>query len=158
MWAYQVRAELEGLAAAIATPRLSKDQLNRLLHASAQFDAIVAELSLAEVNRQAASDERRRAWTAANDEFHETLLHAGENLELVQAVNALHLRFPRNLSLRAIGDSLGLAKKNANEHTMIRLAVEAGDSERARVEMRSHVLSSGELVGAWLDTRSSGSI
>lgn len=148
--AYTVRAELEGLAAALAADggmsELHRESLER---ANELFARAVAERS-----RPGASGELAEPdWIKANDIFHETIHHAAGNGRLIAIIRELHGGVPRNLTWLALSDNPELLAENVRQHERIHRALDDRDGETARSEMRRHVLGSGEAVSAWYRSR-----
>lgn len=144
---YRVRAELEGLAAELAATFATQPEIDRLRSAEAVFlKAVSDDPSTDEVDME----ERRRRWTSANDEFHDVILTASRNNMLPAALSWVHHQLPRNLTWSELGRDVRLMRRNAEQHTRIREAIEAGNGRAARAAITEHVLSSGELVLASL--------
>jgi DNA-binding GntR family transcriptional regulator len=142
---YFVRAELEGVAAELATELITDEQLARLREAAALFRSAVDHF----VKQSGSSDRPQLAeaeWPAANDLFHTVILESAGNLRLYETVRHLHLAVPRNLTWLALSQSSRLLSENVQEHDEILRAIEAREPARARQEMRKHVFRSGELV------------
>jgi DNA-binding GntR family transcriptional regulator len=156
--AYEVRAELEGLAAELATARIRDRELHALREAEAMFRHTIAELL----------DGRRRAktapasapsdgeWSRANDLFHRAIQDAAGNRRLVEVVEHLHRSFPRDLTWAALADSSVLLEQNVDEHHRILEAIERGDAEEARRQMIDHVRGAGELIARRFEQLESG--
>ena len=142
--AYDLRAELEGFAAELAADLVSQEQLDRLREAERLFERSVDEF--AALRRQGADREHpRRSWLAANDLFHEVVQEASHNELLAATIGSLHRAYPRNLTWGVL-DDLRLLQQNAEQHRLIREAIEAGDGASARRLMAAHVRRSGELI------------
>jgi DNA-binding GntR family transcriptional regulator len=144
--AYIVRAELEGLAAELATQQINDDDLRALRAAAELFRTCVEEF--APDNARKSQPDSEPYWSRANDEFHEVILAASGNDQLRKTVLQLHARFPRNLTWSAISRSSSLLRHNVSEHYAILAAIEAGDPVTARKAARSHVRRSGELIAS----------
>jgi DNA-binding GntR family transcriptional regulator len=148
--AYVVRAELEGLAAHIATGRLGADGLRQLGEAEALFETAAAGFALLE--RDARANENARAdWVQANNAFHETVQRAAGNERLVRAISDGHRTFPRSLTALPLIEEPALFANNIAEHQAVRRALINGDPDAARDAMRQHVLAAGELVAAFFE-------
>jgi len=153
--AYAVRAELEGLGAELAARRAGALDRSRLVQASRLFDAAARELT----ERGVSSVAGRRAWTDANDMFHEAVLTAAGNRRLTAIVTELHRSFPRSLTWGALHDEPSLVLENVIQHQRVRDAIERGDPEASRRWMSDHVRRAGELVADWFDrTRPAGTL
>jgi DNA-binding GntR family transcriptional regulator len=146
--AYEVRAELEALAAELAATRIRHDQLDRLQAVQAQFqEGLTRTVAAREAGDAHDSDaERAEVWGRANDEFHQTIQHASGNQVLLTTLAQLHQSFPRDLSRIVLAESTPLLRENVREHEAILEALHERDAERARELMRDHVRHAGRLV------------
>jgi DNA-binding GntR family transcriptional regulator len=148
--AYLVRAELEGVAAELASGLISVDQLRRLREAEALFERGVHQL----IQRRTSSnnpgrpskDAHKETWVTANDLFHDVVQEASCNERLRQVIGALHHTFPRNLTWSVLNNDLRLLQENVEHHSRIRAAIEHGDGVEARQMMVAHVKRSGDLI------------
>jgi len=143
--AYEVRAELEGLAAELAAGRISDRNLLRLREAQALFRESVATL-IARRARRPAPWRDESVWVRANDLFHQAILDAAANARLSDTIADLHRSFPRDLTWAALSQSSGLLEENVEQHEAILEAIEERDPAEARRRMIEHVRSAGELV------------
>jgi DNA-binding GntR family transcriptional regulator len=145
--AYEVRAELEGLAAELATRRISDRDLRRLREAEELFRSSVRTLV---ARRRRRSTEPRwedeSAWVKANDLFHQAILDAAANGRLSATIADLHRSFPRDLTWSALVGNSRLLEENVAQHAAILEAVERHDPGDARRRMVEHVRRAGELV------------
>jgi DNA-binding GntR family transcriptional regulator len=145
--AYVVRAELEGLAAELATGRISDRDLRRLREAEALFRRSVT--SLIARRRRGASEPRWEdgsTWVQANDLFHQAIFDAASNARLSAAIADIHRTFPRDLTWSALAGNSRLLEENVEQHAVILQAVERRDAAEARRLMVEHVRRAGELV------------
>ena len=150
--AYLVRGELEGLAAELATPLLTDDDLARLREAQELFRAsIESELEARRTGRPPAPWTAESDWERANNLFHKVIQEASGNRQLLAAIADLHRSFPRHLTWSALSRSSHLLSGNVEEHARILEAVEARDAAAARAAMAAHVRSAGELVAVLLE-------
>jgi len=146
--AYEVRAELEGLAAALASGRMRDEELYRLraaqglFHDSSERLRVWKEQSGVAPPPQRAHDE----WIRGNDVFHLVILEAAGNNRLAAMLADLHQSFPRDLTWIVLGESSHLLDENVAQHAAVLEAIERRDAEQARRRMVDHVLSAGELV------------
>jgi DNA-binding GntR family transcriptional regulator len=149
--AYQVRAELEGLAAELAAGSIVDRELEQLSEAQAVFreaaDGFLASKSQDHGDTAAA----RSQWQTANDLFHSVIHEAARNRRLQQTVKELHLRFPRNLTWAALQDDSRLIRENVSMHEAVLEAIASHHGGRGRDLMKQHVLRSGELLAAWFE-------
>jgi DNA-binding GntR family transcriptional regulator len=140
--AYEVRAELEGMAARRAAERISRAQLAELRRHN-------------EILREALdSGAATPATSAANDCFHTIITEAADNLWLSRMVTQINESFPRNVSSLVLADDERHRAENVRQHDAIIAALEAGDPESTRDVMHAHILSSSEHVTAWYERRS----
>jgi DNA-binding GntR family transcriptional regulator len=144
--AYQVRAELEGLAAELAAEAIVDRELDRLREAQGVF----REAADAFLAKPDAADARER-WQTANDLFHSVIHTASRNHRLQKTVEELHLRFPRNLTWAALQGDSRLMWENVSTHEAVLDAIAARDGVQARRLMKEHVLRSGELLADWFE-------
>jgi len=146
--AYEVRAELEGLAAALAAERIRDEELRRLRQAQALFhDASQRLRAWKHDGRGALPPPQAHAeWIRGNDLFHLVIQEAAGNQRLASTLADLHRSFPRDLTWIVLGESSHLLDENVSAHAAVLVAIEARDSETARRRMVEHVLSAGELV------------
>lgn len=146
--AYEVRAELEALAASRAVNRISREDIATLRTANQEmYDRSVAE---SEPDHTSAPDTRRE-----NDLFHDTIASVSANARLARAIEEINETFPRNVSAQLLVHDARHREENYHEHARIIEALERGDADAAREEMRDHVLKAGEQLARWYERRSS---
>lgn len=146
--AYQVRAELEGLAASLAADHISRADVAMLRAAN----KTMYERSVEESEKQSdPTDGSRRE----NDLFHHTIAHLSGNSRLSRSIDEINETFPRNVSAQLLLTDTRHRDANYEEHERILDALERGDGEAARSEMREHVLKAGEQLARWYERRSS---
>jgi DNA-binding GntR family transcriptional regulator len=147
--AYEVRADLEGLAAELASTRIRDEELRRLHELQELFWQAAAAL-VAWRRRRDGDDEppqqARADWMRGNDLFHVAIHEASGNDRLRAMLSDLHGSFPRNLTWIVLGESSRLLEENVAQHGAILEAIEARDPSGARRLMKSHVLFAEELV------------
>jgi DNA-binding GntR family transcriptional regulator len=145
--AYAVRAELEGLAAEVATRRIQQAQIERLHRAQAEFRDSLGRMRNGTRNgRRRLSERDIEVWGSANDEFHQVIQDAAGNEVLDATLRHLHRSFPRGLSRLVLRESTSLLEANVAEHEAVLDAIERNDSAAARALMRQHVIRAGALV------------
>jgi DNA-binding GntR family transcriptional regulator len=145
--AYLVRAELEGLAVELATPRMDKQSLVELRSAEQEFRSAVRALPrLGGGSEEGGFELADRAWVHANDMFHEVILRAAGNERLHRTITDLHLSFPRRLTWAALSERPELLGENIEEHRRVLRAIERQEPGSARIHMMYHVQRAGELV------------
>lgn len=146
--AYEVRAELEALAARRAVTRITQGELDELRRANREmYDHSTAQ-SRGEMH--AAPDK-----VPANDVFHTLIASIASNGRLARVVNEINETFPRNVSRQLIVTDERHREENFREHDRVVEALAAGDADRAAEEMRSHVVKAGEELAHWYERRSS---
>ena len=123
--AYQVRAELEGLAAELAAEAIVDRELDRLREAQGVF----REAADAFLAKPDAADARER-WQTANDLFHSVIHAASRNRRLAKTVEELHLRFPRNLTWAALQGDSRLMWENVSTHEAVLEAIAPATARR----------------------------
>jgi DNA-binding GntR family transcriptional regulator len=146
--AYEVRAELEGLAAELAAQRVHQEQLDGLHETQAQFREALTRMmrSRSGGGSRAVADEEIERWRHANDRFHLQIQDAAANDVLVGMLAHLHRSFPRDLTRTVLGESATLLAENVHEHEVILEAIEGRDAAEARQLMVRHVRHAGALV------------
>lgn len=146
--AYEVRAELEGLAAELAARHIDDAQLRRLRDAERLFRHSIESL-LAQRRSDPESEpswEDDTGWVRANDLFHQAVQDAAGNRRLLATIADLHRTFPRSLTWSALSESSRLLQENVEQHHGILEAIERHDAAAARRLMSGHVRRAGELV------------
>jgi DNA-binding GntR family transcriptional regulator len=144
--AYEVRAELEALAAELAATRIRHDELDRLNEAQEQFREGLARTVEVRERGGDGDDDQAVRWGRANDQFHQVIQGAAGNDVLLAQLEHLHHSFPRDLSKIVLSESTPLLRANVLEHEEIVAALERRDGTAARELMRRHVRHAGELV------------
>jgi len=155
--AYEVRSELEGLAAEFAASRISDGELHRLREAQALFRHSVASLIARRAERASPEPAHTAAhdeWIAANDSFHLAIQEAAGNLRLRLTLAELHQSFPRDLTWIVLSENARLLEENVAQHEAILAAIERHDPVVARRLMIDHVLTAGRLVTRRFEERS----
>ena len=145
--AYEVRAELEGLAAELAAERIQQAQVDGLHQAQSEFRETLARMM--RVRSDGAGvvpDEEIERWRHANDRFHQLIQDAAANDVLVATLVHLHRSFPRDLTRIVLGESATLLAENVHEHEGILEAIEHRNAAAARKRMIKHVRHAGALV------------
>ncbi|MFG2171900.1 GntR family transcriptional regulator [Streptomyces niveus] len=143
--AYEVRAELEGLACVRAVRAITADVLRELREAN--------ETVRASSGRPAPEDGASPS-TSANDCFH-TLIHTtAGNERLARAIKDINEAFPRNISALVLRDNPRHREDNLREHERIVEALADEDADEARSQMKAHVINAGEQLARWYEQRS----
>jgi len=143
--AYEVRAELEGLACERAVRMITAEVLEDL--------SATNELLRREPGRAAAKPPTE-ASSGANDHFHTLIHQVAENERLARVIKEINEAFPRNVSALVLQDNPRHRDDNHAEHERIIAALAAGDGQLARREMQAHVISAGEQLARWYERRS----
>lgn len=146
--AYEVRAELEGLAAARAATRISEEQLDRMRAAN---DMMRKAAERPPAKARASSPPPT---TTANDTLHTIVLEASRNHRLAQVISQINHSFPRNVLWLVLRDDPPSRARNVREHDATIAALEARDGSAARLAMIEHVLLAGEQLARWYEERS----
>jgi DNA-binding GntR family transcriptional regulator len=147
--AYEVRAELEGLAAALASSRIRDDELRRLRDAQNMFEGSSERLRAWKEREHGVPPPPAQAhaeWISGNDLFHLVIQEAAGNERLHAMLADLHQSFPRDLTWIVLGESSHLLEENVAQHAAVLAAIEVRDAETARQRMIDHVLRAGGLV------------
>jgi DNA-binding GntR family transcriptional regulator len=148
--AFMARAELEGLATELATPRMTDADLAALEQAERRFS--VATRALVEMSHAGRQDlELAREWLLANHAFHDVVYEAAQVPLIERMAKAARRTFLVKPVWATGADLDELYVKNDRQHRAIREAIVARSPEGARVLAREHVLSSGRLLEAILD-------
>ncbi len=153
--AYEVRAELEGLAAELAARGINDRELQRLREAEKLFRGSVRPL-VAAAEKRRWDDES--SWVRANDLFHQAILDAAGNQRLSAMIAELHQSFPRGLTWAALSGSSRLLEENVAQHAAVLAAIEHHDPAEARRRMVEHVRSAGELVSRYFEEAGAGAV
>ncbi|MEJ3742875.1 GntR family transcriptional regulator [Actinomycetes bacterium KLBMP 9797] len=138
--AYEVRAELEGLACVRAVDRITRDVLDELRDTN-------------ELLRPGDAPPNPSSH-AANDRFHTLIHQVAGNERLARVIREINEAFPRNVSALVLQDNPRHRQDNFAEHERILAALRAEDAEAARRAMHAHVLSAGEQLARWYERRS----
>jgi DNA-binding GntR family transcriptional regulator len=152
--AYQVRAELEGLAISLAVEWITDEQIERMHTAQKRFAATVEKLTVtARMSNAKAHLRNVPNWVESNDEFHGVVIEASGNRRLRQLIRDLHLGFTRSVMLSALTMDGRRMRENVAQHEAILSAITRHDAIEARKEMTHHILRSGELIVWWLESQ-----
>lgn len=149
--AYQVRAELEGLAAELCVEWITDEQIEAMKAAQARFVAVVNALTPGKSESEFRLTESR-GWVESNAVFHEVILSAARNGRLKTSVQDLHSGFTRGIMMSAATMDGRPMRENVAQHEAIIRAIEQHDAQEARKAMKHHILRSGELAIWWLES------
>lgn len=152
--AYQVRAELEGLAAELAVEWITDAQIERIRVAQARFAQAVEQLAAAKDKKGPARNPAAKLpnWVEANDAFHAVILEASRNRRLSQVAQDMHIGFTRGIMMSALAMDGQRMRENVAQHDAILDAIERRDAAAARRSMTHHILRSGEIMVWWLES------
>jgi len=153
---YQVRAELEGLAAQLSARWITDHQLVELRLAHDAFVQAVKELRAAgSADRSVGSSrEQERGfekashrWLEMNGTFHRTIAESSNSRFLARTIQEVTSGYARSVMLSsAFGMNSFRMETTVTQHERILKALEARESARARRAMIEHVLEAGEFV------------
>lgn len=153
---YQVRAELEGLAAQLSARWITDQQLADL---RVSQDAFVQAVKDLRDNRDSVSraggaqaepnwfEHAAQRWIDMNARFHKTIHESCNNRYLGRTILDVTSGYATSVMLSsALGMSSFRIESNIVQHERILKALEAREPARARRAMVDHILQSGELV------------
>ena len=146
--AYEVRAELEGLAAYLAAERADDREREQLAAAHARFVEAIEVRLRSPLARNPAIDD---PWIRANDDFHDAVMACARNQRLQRTVLDLRGAFPTQSDLGALLEEPSLIADNAGQHARVLHALERRDPAAARTWMIDHVRRSGETTARWFE-------
>lgn len=138
--AFPVVAALHALAARHGTPRLTPADIAAMRAANDALAVAIAAPDSATVRRAIAADDR----------FHDVLLRAAGNREIIGALERLTPKV-RRLEYAQFGSLAGRA--SFQQHAAIIAACERGDASQAAALVEENWLSLGHLIAASLSER-----
>ncbi|MBJ7331468.1 MAG: GntR family transcriptional regulator [Solirubrobacteraceae bacterium] len=147
---YQIRGEIEGLAAELAATRITAEQLERLRAAETKLARGMDALRRF-VEREGAGAVRSGPWDAADLEFRDAIVEAAAVERLRRLAGDLRDAFPRNLTWTALAEEPSLLDESFAQRTRIRAAIERQDPVAARRWMSDHLRRTGALVAEWFE-------
>ncbi|MCX7306552.1 MAG: GntR family transcriptional regulator [Afipia sp.] len=153
---YQVRAELEGLAAQLAAHWITDQQLAALRISHDEFvEAVkefrgdrdgVARASAAKTNPKWFEEASER-WIEMNTKFHKTISESSNNRYLARTIEDVNSGYARSVMLSsALGMNSFRIESNVTQHERILKALEDREPKSARRAMVEHVIKAGEFV------------
>ena len=151
--AYQVRAELEGLAVELATEWISDADIERLKAANADFIRVVEAPVAERETAKGSNDTAHLNWVQANDAFHDVILKASGNQILRRMITELYVGLLRPVMLATVSIDGRRMRENVEQHKAIIAAIERHDAVEARRQMTHHVRRSGEQMVRWLENK-----
>jgi DNA-binding GntR family transcriptional regulator len=140
--AFQIRAELEGLAAQLAVDWITERDLK---------DLRICQDKYAQALRSGSARQRTTEWVSHNETFHRIIAVASRNERLID--------FIAEMQSDAVGPILGYAsqmphglmEENIKQHEEILGALERRDGKSARAAMTNHILRTTEIVTRWME-------
>ncbi|MCW4385072.1 GntR family transcriptional regulator [Salinibacterium sp. SYSU T00001] len=144
---YEVRAELEALAAKRGVKRMTPEMVDELRRVN---DAMYEHSKRVAAGESTGDD----STGAENDQFHTLIYRASGNSRLERMLTEMNESFPRNVSALVLQDNPRHRDENFSEHEHIIEAIAAGDEKKAATLMRAHVISAGEHLAHWYERRS----
>ncbi|VTR08545.1 GntR family transcriptional regulator [Gordonia terrae] len=145
----EVRAELEGLAAALAAENMPDDLL---VVVNTAWDAFESALDAGDTDRAALEG----TWREANRRFHSAILNGCGNRQLGITITEVSRRLPTNSSFAIYARSSRLLRENLEQHHDIVRAIEAHDARKARAAMSWHIRSTAEHLARWVEDQDRG--
>ncbi|UEA59933.1 GntR family transcriptional regulator [Gordonia otitidis] len=146
---YEIRAELEALAAARVARRRDPDSVARLISTQHRINDVMGALAqpsdIATIPPNTVEQLR-----ALNDEFHTLVHNESGNSRLVDEIASLTRLFPKDAVFRAIRSSEDLLRLYVSDHAELLDRLAAGDQESARMAMRGHISASLEMLTEYL--------
>ncbi|MCU1406358.1 MAG: GntR family transcriptional regulator [Glaciihabitans sp.] len=147
---YEIRAELEALAARRSVERLDPPKIAELRAVNDRmYQRSLAAAAAGTTGSPFANND------GSNDAFHTLVYEASGNTRLARMLAEINDAFPRNVSALVLIDNPRHRDENFAEHRELVDALEAGDADKAANIMRSHVLSAGNHLAHWYERRSS---
>ncbi|MCI1674029.1 MAG: GntR family transcriptional regulator [Bifidobacterium tibiigranuli] len=147
---YEIRAELEALAARRAVSRLTKSEIKRMRADNDALSKMTMELTQ---NNKPSADHAAQA--AANElSLHVAIHRAANNVYLQKMLDELPLLFPNNKPSLLLVENARHREENHDAHARILDAFEQGNADLAADLMREHVLKSGEQIARWFELHS----
>ncbi|MBN9052138.1 MAG: GntR family transcriptional regulator [Rhizobiales bacterium] len=143
--AFQIRAELEGLAAELATNWLTADELKTLQGLQAKY---------ADALRSTAGNGKPSAWLTYNEQFHAVISKASQNDRLVGLIDEMNKDVIGIILSYAAQIPYHLMEENIAQHEDILAALTKRDSAAAKAAMRNHILRTTDIFLTWLESQS----
>lgn len=156
---YQVRAELEGLAAELAAQWITEAQLRALEAAHKAFAKAAAKLRAAKTARAASKElpALNLEWIGTNEAFHRGIVAASGNSALGRVLGEVSAGYVRNIMLSsAVETNVPRLEANVASHEAILAAIGAHDPVQARAAMVAHIREGGDFVAAWFERQAKG--
>ena len=167
---YQIRAEMEGLAAELAARWITDEQLHRLAVLHERFDLAVHDLTARRAALRTSKPASRtgsdkafktvlETWIRTNKEFHETIHDASRNAQLRRLITELNMGYIKTvMTSSARGMDSRRMEQTIEHHQAILYALNNHDAAQARERTKQHILESGEYAVAWFEQQSSDAL
>jgi len=134
---WEVRWDLEGLAARLAAKRIDRQHLEQMKALFDDFDQVVDE-------------DGGRAFMDIDDRFHHLLYQAANNKFLEDVLNRLYALSARLWYMSLDRLSHQVVREAIREHTEVVRALEKGDAEEAERVIQRHIATFQEQLRAVL--------
>jgi DNA-binding GntR family transcriptional regulator len=157
--AFRIRADLEGLAVELATPRMTPAAHAELVDAEERYAELTHEL----VDERESGHRPGLAveWLQANDAFHAVIVRTAGSPLLARLLAGVRRQFSGQALWNADRRTLQrIVDPGLTEHRLIREAIAVGAADAGRSVMERHVIGAGEIITELLrevDTVSLGS-
>lgn len=153
---YQVRAELEGLAAQLAARWITDRQLEDLRVAHDAFAEAVRMLRTTRVTDRmlpgaeqsnGTFEEASKRWLDMNAIFHKAISDSSNNRFLARTIQDVTSGYPRSVMMAsAVGMNSYRIDSTITQHERILKALEEREPAKARRAMTEHIIESSEFV------------
>lgn len=140
---YDIRAELEGFAAALAAEHRTDEMVAELTEVQDELREAVGRVERASPSAHAATGERLKK---ANDAFHWMIHTASANERLRGLIRDLERYFPKDIVRQAITSDEDLHRFYVAEHDLVLEEIIHGRAEGARDAMRDHIRAAQQLL------------
>jgi DNA-binding GntR family transcriptional regulator len=148
--AFTVRAELEGLAAELAVPRMTIKEVEELRKAVRLFEQVVEHT--VDTGARRWSNERAEAiWAQADELFHETIVSAADSARLRTTIELAAGLVPRRRLWEVLGWSSSRVRAICRHHATVLAYAENREARDAGDAMRKHVLAEATIFLEWFD-------
>jgi DNA-binding GntR family transcriptional regulator len=151
--AYQIRAQLEGLAVQLAAKWITDAELADLRHSHDLFVRAVMDLMVpgpgVPNSKQlvAKRQEASRRWISTNSAFHSAIASCSHNRKLNALLHDLRAGHTEGImTASAFGMDVYRMETNIRHHEAILAALEARNPEAAKQAMTDHIMESGDYV------------
>jgi DNA-binding GntR family transcriptional regulator len=152
---YQVRAELEGLAAQLSARWITDRQLAELRGSHDKFVKAVKQLfaerkintSTSKKKMHGSYERAAERWIDVNEKFHRTISEASNNRYLAKTIQEMAAGYSRSIMLSSAQDMNSFrTEQNVMQHERILKALEDRDPSGARKAMVDHIVEASEFI------------